>query len=175
MKQGILCIFSGPPLSGKSTLIGGLKKGIKDSLIISTDEIRFELSKDYQFRPELEKKVWEIAYSRSQASLEQGLVVYFDATLINSDYRGQIINRFRKFPIIYFAFAKPDFSIIEERNNHRKWKQIDPTVLRQMYEAYQFPTPTEATYYHKIFEVTASSFSQSIQEGIAFIQNFHGQ
>jgi len=68
MRQGILCIFSGPPLSGKSTFIGGLRKNIKTLVIISTDEIRFELAKDYQFRPEMEPLVGELAYQRARSA-----------------------------------------------------------------------------------------------------------
>jgi predicted kinase len=174
MKQGILCIFSGPPLSGKSTLIGGLKKGLRDAVIVSTDEIRFELSKDYVFRPELEKKVWELAYGRAQALLDAGTIVCFDATLINSDYRGQMINRFRGFPILYFAFVKPEFSVVQLRNEKRKWKQIEPEALKRMYDAYQFPTETEKSYYYKVFDVTADNFTATIESGITFIQNLHG-
>jgi len=41
-------------------------------VIISTDEIRFELAKDYQFRPEMESLVWELAYQRARSALNNG-------------------------------------------------------------------------------------------------------
>jgi predicted kinase len=174
MKQGILCIFSGPPLSGKSTFIGGLKKNLPSLVMVSTDEIRFELNKDYVFRPELEKQVWELAYQRARSAIKDGQVVTFDATLINPELRGRLLLQFPNTAIIYFAFIKPDFSIIEQRNEKRKWKQIEPIVLKNMYEQYQFPTESEKTYYYKVFEVTNETFNGTIDKGSALIKNLHG-
>ena len=174
MKQGILCIFSGPPLSGKSTLIGGLKKQLSDLVIISTDEIRFELSRDYQFRPEMESLVWELAYQRARSALKQGHIVAFDATLINPEYRGKLLLQFPQTAVIYFAFVKLDFALVESRNERRKWKQIDATALRNMYDHYQFPTDSEKTYYYRVFEVTNENFSATIEAGVTLLCNLHG-
>jgi predicted kinase len=174
MKQGILCIFSGPPLSGKSTFIGGLRKTLKQLVIISPDEIRFELTKQYQFRPELEHQVWQTAYQRIDDHLKHGDIVCLDATLINSDYRGVVVQRFPHYPIIYFAFAKPDLQLILERNARRKWKQIEPAVLQKMYNDYQTPTPSEKTYYFKVFDVDYDQFSSTISLGAKFIEDLYG-
>lgn len=174
MKQGILCIFSGPPLSGKSTFIGLLKKNLADFEIVSTDEIRFEFAKDYQFRPQQESRVWASAYQRARQLLEQGKIVAFDATLINPEFRGQLLLQFPKTLIIYFAFTKLPFSIIEARNEKRAWKQIDSKALKAMYDGYQFPTPSEKTYYFRVFEVENDNLSDTIETGVAFIKNLHG-
>lgn len=174
MKQGILCIFSGPPLSGKSTFIGGLKKNLTDLVMVSTDEIRFELNKDYIFRSDMEKQVWELAYQRARRALKEGRVVTFDATLINPEFRGKLLLQFPNTAIIYFAFVKPNFSIIEQRNERRKWKQIDAGVLKNMYDQYQFPTDSEKPYYYKVFEVTNETFTDTIELGTALIKNLHG-
>lgn len=173
MKPGILCIFSGPPLSGKSTFIGGLKKSLKDLVIVSTDDIRFELSKDYQFRAELETLVWDTAYQRLEENLKQGHVVCLDATLITSQLRGLVLQRFPKFPIVYFAFVKPDFSLISERNQRRKWKQIPPDVLQRMYEDYQVPSAVERLYYYRVFDVEFDTFTQAIEAGVQFLGHLH--
>lgn len=174
MKQGILCIFSGPPLSGKSTFIGGLKKNLTDLVMVSTDEIRFELKKDYIFRPDMEKQVWELAYQLARRALKEGRVVTFDATLINPEFRGKLLLQFPNTAIIYFTFVKPNFSIIEQRNERRKWKQIDAGVLKNMYDQYQFPTDSEKPYYYKVFEVTNETFTDTIELGTALIKNLHG-
>ena len=174
MRQGILCIFSGPPLSGKSTFIGGLKKNISGMVIISTDEIRFELSKDYQFRPEMESLVWELAYQRARSALHAGQVVAFDATLINPEYRGKLLLQFPKIPVLYFAFVKPDYQVIKGRNEKRKWKQIDSIALKKMYDDYQFPTASEKTYYYRVFDVTNENFLDTIETGARFILNLYG-
>ncbi len=174
MRQGILCIFSGPPLSGKSTFIGGLKKNINTLVIISTDEIRFELAKDYQFRPEMESLVWELAYQRARSALNTGQVVAFDATLINPEYRGKLLLQFPKIPILYFAFVKPEYQVIKERNEKRKWKQIETNALKKMYEDYKFPTESEKTYYYRVFDVTNENFLDTIEIGARFILNLYG-
>jgi predicted kinase len=174
MRQGILCIFSGPPLSGKSTFIGGLKKSINAMVIVSTDEIRFELSKDYQFRPEMESLVWELAYQRARSALKAGHIVAFDATLINPEYRGKLLLQFPKVPILYFAFIKPDYQVIKERNEKRKWKQIEAVALKKMYDDYKFPTISEKTYYYRVFDVTNENFLDTIETGAQFILNLYG-
>jgi predicted kinase len=174
MKQGILCIFSGPPLSGKSTFIGGLRKKIKNLVIVSTDEIRYELAKDYQFRPEFEPKVWDLAYQQILSHLKAGMIVCLDATLINAELRGIVLAKFPHFPIVYFAFNKPDFQLIQERNNRRKWKQISPDVLKSMYDAYQFPTASERTYYYRVIDVEYETFSSTIELGVAFLEKIYG-
>ena len=69
---------------------------------------------------------------------------------------------------------KPDFSVIEQRNEKRKWKQIEAGALKAMYDNYQFPTESEKTYYYKVFEVTSESFTDTIEIGTAFIKNLHG-
>lgn len=174
MKQGILCIFSGPPLSGKSTFIGGLKKSLKDLVIVSTDDIRFDLSKDYQFRPELEHLVWQQTYARIADHLHQGHLVCLDATLITPQLRGLVLQRFHQFPVVYFAFIKPSFSLIQERNQRRKWKQIPADVLQKMYDDYQTPTPTEKLYYYRVFDVSYETFTEAIDEGVLFLGGLHG-
>lgn len=142
--------------------------------MVSTDEIRFELNKDYVFRPEMEKQVWELAYQRARKALKEGSVVSFDATLINPELRGKLLLQFPNTAIIYFAFVKPSFSIIEQRNEKRKWKQIEAHVLKNMYEQYQFPSESEKTYYYKVFEVTNETFAATIETGTEFIKNLHG-
>lgn len=174
MKQGILCIFSGPPLSGKSTFIGTLKKQLTDLEIVSTDDIRFEISKDYIFRPEQENRVWATAYQRARKLLEQGRMVAFDATLIHPEYRGKLLLQFPKTPIIYFAFIKPPFSMIEARNEKRKWKQIEASALKSMYDSYQFPTASERTYYYRVFEVENENIADTIEAGVTLLKNLHG-
>lgn len=174
MKQGILCIFSGPPLSGKSTFIGTLKKQLSDLEIVSTDEILFEMTKEYVFRPEHELRVLTMAYQRARKLLEQGRMVAFDATLIHPEYRGKLLLQFPKTPIIYFAFVKPPFSIIEARNEKRKWKQVEASELKAMYDGYQFPTASEKTYYYRVFEVENENIADTIEAGVTLLKNLHG-
>jgi predicted kinase len=106
MRQGILVITSGPALAGKSTFLGGLKKLIKDFVIVSTDQIRLDDFGSYDFNPANETFVWSKAYAQTEDFLKKGHIVCLDATFRTPEYRGMLLNRFKSFPVIYFAFEK---------------------------------------------------------------------
>jgi predicted kinase len=174
MKQGILVIISGPALSGKSTFLGGLKKAIKGFVIVSTDEIRMELYQSYSFDPQKEPAVWELTYQRIESHVNSGDIVCLDATLRTPMYRGQVIKRFAKFPIVYFAFEKPTLEVLLERNKKRYWKQFDEAAIKFMHEEYQFPTESEQTYYYKVFTITQDNATQIVSVGSEFLKALHG-
>ena len=173
MRQGILCITSGPPLSGKSTFVGGFLKAMKSIVFISTDEIRFEMNHTYDFMPETESKVWATAYDRTQTALNRGEIVFFDATFSQIMFRGSLLQRFKKYPVIYFAFEKPPFELIAERNEKRYWKKIDGNVLKKLYDDYQFPTETEKKYYYRVYDVNLENFERIIGEGVEFLLSLY--
>jgi predicted kinase len=174
MKQGILVIISGPALTGKSTFLGGLKKAIKDFVIISTDEIRMELYHSYAFDPQKEPAVWDLTYQRIEAHLRAGDIVCLDATLRTAMHRGQVLERFPHFPVVYFAFEKPSLEVLLERNKKRYWKQFDESAIRFMHEEYQFPTTAEQSYYYKVFTITQENVTEMVVIGSEFLKGLHG-
>lgn len=163
MKQGILIILSGPALTGKSTFLGLINKEIKVLKIVSTDDIRMELYQSYDFKPEREKEIWDLTYQRIEQQLNEGALVALDATLRTIENRGAIVNRFKHFPIVYFAFEKPALEVLLERNRNRKWKQFPEEAIHKMYHDYQFPTDIEKTYYYKVFDVPFNQYSVKIR------------
>lgn len=174
MKKGILVIISGPALTGKSTFLGGLMKGIAPLVVISTDEIRQELYASYEFKPEREKEIWQIAYQRVDESLKKGAIVCLDATLRTPENRGAILNRFRGWPILYFAFEKPPLELLLERNQKRTWKQFPEEVIKKMHNDYQYPTESEKTYYYRVYEVTQENFNAIIEKGVHELLELNG-
>jgi hypothetical protein len=64
--------------------------------------------------------------------------------------------------------------LVLERNEKRKWKQIEANELKNMYDQYQFPTESEKTYYYKVFEVTNEAFTHTINLGSEYIKQLHG-
>lgn len=174
MKKGILVILSGPALTGKSTFLGGLLKGLENLHLISTDEIRQELYQSYDFKPEREKEIWQLAYQRIEQLLRQGQMAALDATLRTPENRGAVINRFRGWPIVYFAFEKPPLSVLLDRNQKRSWKQFPEEVVKKMHDDYQYPTESEKTYYYKVYEVTQENFSDIIDLGINELKHLNG-
>jgi predicted kinase len=174
MRQGILVMTSGPALSGKSTFIGGLKKNSSFFTIVSTDNIRFELYGNYDFDPKRESTIWSTTYQRTEEFLKKGYIVCLDATFRTPEYRGMVINRFKGFPIIYFAFEKPSLDILLQRNDKRVWKQFAPEVVKMMYDDYQFPSESEKTYYYKVFDVNQENFHDMIEIGGQYLNELHG-
>ncbi len=164
MKQGILIIMSGPALTGKSTFLGMIHKEIRSLQVVSTDDIRIELYRSFDFKPEREKEVWDLTYQRIEKLLQSGMLVALDATLRTIENRGAVVNRFKHFPIVYFAFERPPLEVLMERNQKRTWKQFPKEAILKMFHDYQFPTETEKTYYLKVFDVPFNDYSDKIKE-----------
>jgi predicted kinase len=173
MQQGLLVISSGPALTGKSTFLNGLKKITPSFVIVSTDQIRYDLYGTYDFNPANEPVVWSTAYAEAEKFLKEGLIVCLDATFRTPEYRGMVVNRFKKYPIIYFAFEKPELSILLERNKKRTWKQFPEAAVEMMYHDYRYPTSSEKTYYYKVFEVTKENFYLMIEKGGIYLHELH--
>jgi predicted kinase len=159
----MLIILSGPALTGKSTFLGLINKEIKILNIISTDDIRMELYRSYDFKPEREKEIWDLTYHRIEDLLNRGSLVALDATLRSIENRGAIVNRFKHIPIVYIAFEKPELQVLLERNRTRKWKQFPEEAILKMFHDYQFPTEIEKTYYLKVFDVPFAEYSDKIR------------
>lgn len=85
-----LYILIGIPCSGKSTYAN---KNFNDpnTVIVSTDEIRRELTGTYRFSLETNNRVFEIAKVEIQTWLDKGYDVVFDATNTNKKYRKKFI------------------------------------------------------------------------------------
>ena len=173
MRQGILVITSGPALTGKSTFLGGLKKLVKDFMIVSTDQIRFDTFGSYDFNPANETFIWSTAYAQTDTYLKQGFVVCLDATFRTPEYRGMLLNRFKHVPVVYFAFEKPDLAILIERNRKRTWKQFPESAIEMMHNDYRYPTESEKLYYYKVFDVNASNFYDMITLGGTYLHELH--
>jgi predicted kinase len=173
MQQGILVISSGPALTGKSTFINGLRKITPSFVIISTDQIRYDLYGTYDFNPTNEPAVWSTAYAEAEKFLKVGMIVCLDATFRTPEYRGMVVNRFKKYPIIYFAFEKPELSLLLERNKKRTWKQFPEVAVEMMYHDYRYPTDSEKTYYYKVFEVSKENFYMMIEKGGIYLHELH--
>jgi predicted kinase len=169
----MLIIISGPALSGKSTFLEALSKELNTLVIVSTDDIRMELYQSYEYKPECEKEVWSLAYTRLDEHLYNGQLVALDATLRTIESRAIIINRFQNFPIVYFAFEKPNLTLLLERNHQREWKQFPEEAIKKMHEDHQFPTQVEKAYYSKVFDVTRMDFSPTIKTSSEWIKNYY--
>lgn len=131
-----LIIMCGLPASGKSSYA----KGVKKSIIISTDDIREEINGNASIQDN-GNLVFETAFNRIKENLIQNKYknVVFDATNINYKKRTDIVNRFRKYAdkiICYFVYA--DYEECLERNSKRE-RKVPEEVIKRMY--YNFYVP----------------------------------
>lgn len=86
-----LYILIGIPCSGKSTY-ANKRLDNANIVIVSTDEIRKELTGTYIFSQETNDRVFDIAKSEIQLWLDKGYDVVFDATNTNKKYRKKFID-----------------------------------------------------------------------------------
>ena len=131
-----LIIMCGLPASGKSSYA----KGVKKSIIISTDDIREEINGNASIQDN-GNLVFETAFNRIKENLIQNKYknVVFDATNINYKKRTDIVNRFKKYAdkiICYFVYA--DYEECLERNSKRE-RKVPEEVIKRMY--YNFYVP----------------------------------
>jgi predicted kinase len=143
--KGLLVLLSGPPLSGKSTLITKLKEQLPDIVVVSTDDIRMELFGNYDFVEQREPIAWRLAHERVQQSLEKGGVTFLDATLRTPFYRQEFRSHHEDFPCALIAFEKLPLSLLQKRNRERTWKSFDADIIKRLHEEYVFPSLEEQT------------------------------
>lgn len=122
-----LYIFIGIPCSGKSTYAKILLSKKTGIVVISTDELRKELTGTYKFSQQSNNLVFTIAKERINSALSQGFDVVFDATNTNSKYRQDIIRIAKKndSKAIAVIFKTP-LNVCLERNRMRPFERNVP-------------------------------------------------
>jgi len=86
-----LFILIGIPCSGKSTYANKFILNNPNTILISTDEIRKQITGVYQFSEKTNLLVMETAKKMLYKALMQGMDVIYDATNTNKNYRKSII------------------------------------------------------------------------------------
>lgn len=118
--MGTLFILMGIPCSGKSTYA---KKFFCESntIIISTDEIRKELTGTYKYSQKTNNAVFETAKSRVEYYLSRNFNVYFDATNTKKSSRKNFIDISKKHhsKVVCIVLNTP-LEICKKRNSKRK-------------------------------------------------------
>lgn len=87
-----LILMMGIPASGKSEYAKKAQKWIDNSVVISRDEIRFELTKDGDSYFKNEKKVFSTFCERINQALKNGYTVIADATHVDRASRKKVLS-----------------------------------------------------------------------------------
>ena len=140
MKQ--LIVMSAVPGAGKSTWAKRYKKEHPNTIIISSDEIRYELTGSYQDFSK-QKEVWQlfedrlIAYGNSNKDITVILDAVIDLNVLREKYARLGSNYDKKTLVVIY---KP-FEIVQNTNKERaedKWVPDD--VLNMLYHKFEMPT-----------------------------------
>lgn len=124
----------GIPCSGKSTYASFLKSNKPGIVVVSSDEIRKELTGTYVFTSKSNEIVFETAKLMINQALAKGLDVVFDATNTLRIYRGDIINIAEKYHSVIIAVVfKAPVSLCLKRNSKRSIeRKIPENVILDM-------------------------------------------
>lgn len=143
MTKGKLILMMGIPGSGKSTWLKTHKSDT--DIIVSRDEIRFELLKDEEEYFSHEDEVWETFIHTIIFHLQHGRTVYADATHLNQASRAKVLQEVAMYAEeIQCIWLNTLLETALSRNALREGRALVPTkVIRNMYRNMQDPQLSE--------------------------------
>lgn len=156
MKQKKVWLLCGIPGSGKSTWVQN-KILVDKGIWCSRDNVRLSFLKDgedYFAHEDIVFENWllDIQEAINNSNIEN---IYIDATHLNKKSRNKVLNRLpdTKFELIYVVFKTP-LEICLERNELRSGRaHVPKSVIRRMYETFEFPTEGNIIYINEKGEI----------------------
>lgn len=114
-----LYILIGVPGVGKSTIANKLKN--KNTICLSSDDIREEYIENIEDYQKHNAKVFEIMNNKTFELLKEGKNVIYDATNLSRKKRKHLYNQAKKYDteVIAYCILKPLKTILKQ-NNQRK-------------------------------------------------------
>lgn len=139
MGKAKLYVMIGAPASGKSTYA---KNNFKESIILSSDEIRKELlgSEENQSNNAL---IFKTLYDRARKYLKNNKNVVIDSTSINKFERTRVLSNFQGFDIEKIAvYIDTPIEICYERDEKRN-RTVGREVIDKYFNKFEYPTLDE--------------------------------
>lgn len=140
MKQ--LIILSAVPGSGKSTWAKKYQASHKNTYIISSDEIRFELTGQYQDFSK-QKEVWEEFENRllNYSKQDGNFTVILDAVIDLNSLRKKYYDLGKDFDRKILVILRKPLELLMKLNKERKEeKWVPEDVLINLYNKFEEPT-----------------------------------
>ena len=140
MKTFIL--LSAIPGAGKSTWAEQYRLTHKHVLVVSSDEVRKEVSGEYQ-NFDHEKEVWDLFFKRiiEYRDKYDDVTVIADSTNIQNKYRMIYAKNVTGFDRKVLIVFKKTFETILKQNKERNENKIVPeNILKSMWDAYEDPS-----------------------------------
>ena len=129
-----LYVMIGIPGSGKSTYA----KNIPNATVVSSDEIRYELTGDYSNLTK-DKQVFSLLEKRILDLLKAGKDAVYDATNINLTKRRKITAKYSDLAKIVYIYMDTSLKTALERNKKRE-RKVPEDVIRSMYRNLKTPS-----------------------------------
>lgn len=150
-----LIVMSSVPGAGKSTWCRRYKESHENCYIISSDEIRYELTSSYQDFSK-QKEVWELFEKRihEYASLHEDVTVILDALCDLNELRIRYAKDSPEYDKKILVVIHKDFNNVSKFNKQRieeKW--VPDHVLEMLYKKFETPSIEAKSYYDEVIEI----------------------
>lgn len=152
MKKSYLFIMCGAPGSGKSYFVE--HNLTLDGIVVSRDKVRFSMISDKDEYFSKEKAVFKEFVRQIQEGLDNGKVVYADATHLNGVSRLKLLNSLNlKNTDVIPIFFKTSLETCLARNAKREGRaRVPEDALRNMYNSMTNPSNDEKAIGHNLYK-----------------------
>lgn len=168
MKTFIL--LSAVPGAGKSTWAEQYRLSHKHVKVVSSDEIRKEITGEFQ-NFEHEDEVWNAYFSliNVYAKEEEEVTVIADSTNLKNKYRKIYIDRVRGFDRKILIVLKKDLETLLRQNKERRESQIVPEeVLINMFKGFEDPSEEIIDFFDEYVVIYKWFDSSKVKESFHF-------
>ena len=149
-----LIVMSALPGSGKSTWAKKYAETHINTFILSSDEIRFEVTNSYSDFSK-QKKVWRIFNHRLKKLMRaKDATIILDALNDTNEIRINYVkdfNRFDKYILVYMNKEKTDLEYFNRQRPQYRWVPID--ALKKLYLRFEPLNDEVRKYYDEIIEI----------------------
>lgn len=132
-------LMSGPAGSGKSTWAEKYKKVNNNTIIISSDVVRYDLFKSYTLTREQEKQVVPTMIKQMQEAAKQGLDIIVDVAICKNKSRIKWYNKIRPYyKDIELVVINTSLEKCIKQNKKRN-RHVPEEVIKEMYSMLEEP------------------------------------
>jgi predicted kinase len=150
-----LIVMSAFPGSGKSTWCRKYKESHPNTYIISSDEIRFELTGQYQDFSK-QKEVWETFERRIHEYSLKGddITVILDALTDLNELRINYVKNSPEYDRHILVWIHKDYEQIKKYNKERaKELWVPDHILEALYNKFEEPSEEAKSYFDEVIEI----------------------
>ena len=149
-----LIVMSALPGSGKSTWAKKYADTHRNTFILSSDEVRFEVTKSYQNFSK-QKKVWRIFNRRlKRLSKAKDITLILDALNDTNQIRLDYIKNnphFDKYILVYLNKEKTEIEYFNQQRPKENWVPLE--ALKKLYERFEPISEEVKKAYDEIIEI----------------------